>query len=101
MNPISHYNSKYAVWTLSVMIAFGFCAYILFVSIATVNVANRVDLEKKVANLSAETSQLEFNSIALGQEIGIDKASELGFTETNSPHYVVRGGNGVFARVDY
>lgn len=93
----THYNSKYAVWALSVLIAFGIVAYISCVSAATLNVAERIDMEKKLANLRAQVSHLEFESIALGQEIDMEKALALGFSETDTPHYVLRGGSGAVA----
>lgn len=93
----THYNSKYAFIALLPVLIMGLITYMVCISYATVNVAERIELEKKLANVRAEVSHLEFQSIALGQDIDMETALALGFSETDSPHYVMRGQSGVFA----
>ena len=94
---LSYYNAKYTFWTLIGLIFLGSVLYVTFVNVAVFNVADRLDFDDAIASLEAETSHLEFEYIALAQSIDIERAYELGFTETDSPHYVVRGGSGAVA----
>lgn len=86
-----YYNPKHAVIALATFIAVGIFMYAFMINQAVMNVANRLDLENAVATLRAETSQLEFTSISLLQNIDIKYARELGFVPSDTAHYVVRG----------
>ena len=55
------------------------------------NVAERQELERQVASLSAELGALEFAYIEKRNAITLEMARELGFSEVKSPLYVSRG----------
>jgi hypothetical protein len=90
----TYYNAKYIALALATLIFVGVAMYAFMINQAVMNVAYRLDLENSVATLRAETSQLEFTSISLLQNIDIKYARELGFVESNEAHYVVRGKGG-------
>ncbi|MEX2010306.1 MAG: hypothetical protein WD874_00680 [Parcubacteria group bacterium] len=77
-------------WTLliSVFLISGF--YMYSVSATAMNTASRKQLEEERAILATKISEMEFQYIALKNDVSIEVAFEHGFKEVIAPRYVSR-----------
>ncbi len=65
-------------------------AYIYALNMTAHNVAQRASLERESAELATDLASLEFQYIALKDDITIETAGALGFKEVSEPLYVAR-----------
>jgi len=76
------------VWTLIGFIVVLCGLYIYFMNGTVFTVAKRVQVEQKVATRSSGLSRLEFTSIAMRNNIDIDLAYSLGYTDIQDARYI-------------
>ncbi|MDP3875337.1 MAG: hypothetical protein Q8Q22_02360 [bacterium] len=77
-------------WALVAISMLSLFIYIYAVNATARNIAIRQDLEKQMANMSANLNSLEFAYIELRNNITIELAYDHGFREAKSPLYVSR-----------
>jgi hypothetical protein len=77
-------------WFLAGASALSIFIYIYAVNATAHHLAVRQNLESEVSEMSSEISRLEFEAIALRNDVTIDTARQLGFTEVKEPLYVSR-----------
>ncbi|MCU0660314.1 MAG: hypothetical protein MUD00_01740 [Candidatus Pacebacteria bacterium] len=67
-----------------------FLAYLYFLGTITFGIVERRALEAQAKELASEVSTLELQYLALSNNIDIELAETLGFTETKSARFVSR-----------
>ena len=85
---ISYDDRAKAFWFLAGACIFALVVYIYAVNATAHHVAERAALERQSANLSTELATLEFESIALKNDVTLDVAHQYGFQEVAKPLYV-------------
>ena len=65
-------------------------SYAFFVNKTILNIVERESLEEEVATLNSQISELEFDCIALKNNITIDYAHSVGFSNANNVKFASR-----------
>lgn len=85
---ISYDDRAKLFWFLAGAFLFALATYMYAVNATAHHVAERAALEREAANLSAEIATLEFQAIAMKNDISIEVARAYGFVEVEKPLYV-------------
>ncbi len=87
---ISYEDRARTFWFLASVCLISLGAYVYAVNATAHHVAMRAELEREAVELHTELAELEFQYIKLKNEVTIDVARELGFTEVQNPLYIAR-----------
>lgn len=87
---ISYEDRERAFWFLVSASLLSLIIYIYAINAAAHHIAVRQNLEKQVAETSARIGSLEFNVIALKNNVTLEVARSYGFEEVKAPLYVSR-----------
>lgn len=87
---LSYEDRVKAFWFLSSALLVAFVAYVYAVNATAHHVAERAALEREASNLNAELATLEFQSIAMKNDVTIEVARQYGFEEVAQPLYVAK-----------
>jgi hypothetical protein len=79
-----------AFWFLAGALIFALGAYVYAVNATAHHVAERASLEREATDLNAALADLEFQSIALKNDITLEVARAHGFEEVEQPLYVAK-----------
>ena len=83
-------DTKLTFWVLITLLIFVFAVYLVSIKQTVSNVAERQHLEEEMYLISSKIADLEFQSIALKNNITTDSAMEMGFNFTDKAKYVSR-----------
>jgi hypothetical protein len=89
---ISFEDRERAFWFLVSASLLSLVVYVYAINAAAHHIAVRENLEKQVAETNARLGTLEFNVIALKNNITLEVAQNYGFSEVKAPLYVSRTG---------
>lgn len=89
---ISFDDRTKAFWFMTSVCLLSLGVYVYAINSTARNVAMRAELERSAAEISAELATLEFQYIALKDDVTIELAHVYGFQEVKEPLYVSRGG---------
>lgn len=81
-------------WFLASVSVCALLVYIYAINASAHNIAIRQNLERQVAESRSDLSALEFQAIALKNDITLEVAESHGFKEVSKPLYVSRGSKG-------
>ncbi len=87
---ISYEDRERAFWFLVSASLLSLIVYVYAINAAAHHIAVRQNLEKQVAETNASLGSLEFNVIALKNNVTLEVAQSHGFTEVKAPLYVSR-----------
>lgn len=77
-------------WILLFILLFSFVLYIVYVNQTVRNVVKRQQLDKDISSLNAHIGELEFKYISMKNDVTIDKAYALGFTDVTETKFESR-----------
>jgi hypothetical protein len=77
-------------WILVSVSMLSFLVYIYAINATSRNIARGDDLERQLAEMSADINTLEFSYIELKNDITLELARDYGFKEARTPLYVSR-----------
>lgn len=80
-------NKQIIFWTLIGIIVLSAVFYVALVTKTVNNVVERRAMESKVATMSVNLSELEFEYISLKNNINLELAQEKGFVEVKTPYF--------------
>lgn len=87
---ISIEDRERTFWFLASVSLLSLFVYIYAINAAAHHIAVRQNLEKEVAETNTRLSTLEFNVIALKNNVTLEVAQSYGFEEVSAPLYVSR-----------
>lgn len=90
---LSYEDRGKAFWFLISCLLLSFGLYIYAVNATAHHIAVRQNLEREVGELASHIGTLEFATIEMRNDITMERATELGFTEVRKPLYVSRTPN--------
>jgi hypothetical protein len=85
---VSYDDRVKAFWFLAGASLFALATYVYAVNATAHHVAERAALERQASALSASIATLEFQTIAMKNDITIETAHQYGFVEVAQPLYV-------------
>jgi hypothetical protein len=97
LQQVSNTQKKFFWVTVGAFFVFMFL-YICFISISIVNVSVRQNLNDKIVALRSNVAQLEFQYVALQNEITTETAISKGYVNTPQVAYVTKESRLSFAR---
>lgn len=89
---ISYENRARFFWILVGISILSLFVYVYAIHATARHVANRQELEKKVADISSNLNSLEFTFIELRNNVTMELAYNYGFQEVKNPLYISRRG---------
>src|SRR3989344_6420097 len=87
---LEYEDGRKAFWFLALVSVLSLAVYFYGINATAHNVSFREESERKVAELNVTLATLEFQYIALRNEVTLDTAREFGLAEIRKPLFIAR-----------
>lgn len=83
-------NTKMAFYLLAIVVIALASLYVYFMNKTVMNVVERENIEKKIAEQASDIAEIEFAYIAAKNTVTLERAHEIGFVDAIPSSYVAR-----------